>query len=153
MSARKYGEMPTKLDEAAGGIVAVRHANGLRVVLIAVARGAAPRWSLPKGHFKKAETAERAALREVREETGLHVELVAPLATIDYWFVEKRVRYHKFVHYFLMRPIGGSLEDHDDEVVEARWFSWNDALTHLTYANERDLLVTERDRIEAHLDR
>jgi 8-oxo-dGTP pyrophosphatase MutT (NUDIX family) len=152
MGARRHGEMPTKLDEAAGGIVVARHGNDLRVVLIAVDRGAVPRWSLPKGHFKKGETVELAALREVREETGLSVEIVAPLSTIDYWFVEKRVRYHKFVHYFLMRAVGGNLSDHDDEVLEARWFDWEDAVAHLTYSNERDLLVSERARIDSHLE-
>jgi ADP-ribose pyrophosphatase YjhB (NUDIX family) len=152
MNWRRHDEMPTKLDEAAGGVVAARMGDRIHVVLISVARGIVPRWSLPKGHFQKKETREGAALREVREETGLEVELIAPLATINYWFVEKRVRYHKYVHYFLMRSVGGDLADHDDEVVEARWFAWDEAVAQLTYDNERGLLVTERDRIAAHFD-
>jgi 8-oxo-dGTP pyrophosphatase MutT (NUDIX family) len=142
-------DIPTKSDEAAGGLVVRRDADAVSVVLIAVARESSLRWSLPKGHYKKRETPEQAALREVREETGLEVEIVAPLVTIDYWFVEKRVRYHKFVRYFLMRATGGRLEDHDDEVVEARWFDWDEAVRRMTYANERDVLVGQRARIDA----
>lgn len=140
-------ELPTKRDEAAGGVVARRDGDGLEVVLIASRRESGIRWALPKGHFKKRETVEQTAAREAREETGLEVEIVAPLATIDYWFVEKRVRYHKFVHYFVMRAVGGSLEDHDDEVDEARWFAFDEALLRMAYENERALLEAHRDLI------
>lgn len=145
--------MPVKRDEAAGGLVVARDAGGLRVALIATNKYGTLRWALPKGHFKKKETAEQAALREVREETGLQVELLEQLSTIDYWFVENRVRYHKFVHYYLMRAVGGSLSDHDDEVVEARWFEWNEALRHMAFSNERELLERHAETVERALDR
>ena len=144
--------LPTKRDEAAGGVVVARDGDGLRVVLIASQRGGAVRWSLPKGHFKKQETHEMAATREVREETGLEVELLAPLATIDYWFVEKKVRYHKYVYYFAMRAVGGDLADHDDEVIEARWFPWDDALQRMSYENERTMLAAQYDALAANPD-
>jgi 8-oxo-dGTP pyrophosphatase MutT (NUDIX family) len=114
------------------------------VVLIRTDREGVSRWSLPKGHFKKAETAEQAALREVREETGLEVEIRAPIGTIDYWFTEGKFKYHKFVHYFAMRAVGGSLDDHDDEVVEARWFAWNEALSVMAYETERAIVAESR---------
>jgi 8-oxo-dGTP pyrophosphatase MutT (NUDIX family) len=139
--------MTTKLDEAAGGLVAARDGDVIRVVLIGVERNGVLRWSLPKGHFKKRESADQAAVREVREETGLRVQIVTALPTIDYWFVEHRVRYHKFVHYFLMRAVGGSFAEHDDEVVDVRWFEWDEALRTMAYANERSVLETERERV------
>ena len=148
MSPREQRPLPTKRDEAAGGVVASRDAGALRVVLIAVGRDGDLRWSLPKGHFKKSETVEQAARREVEEETGLRVEIVEKLATIDYWFVERSVRYHKFVYYYLMRAVGGDFGDHDHEVVDVRWFGWDEALRRMAYANERRVLETERDRVE-----
>jgi 8-oxo-dGTP pyrophosphatase MutT (NUDIX family) len=138
----------TKRDDAAGGLVVSRGNGRLRVVLIAVDRDASRRWSLPKGHFKKRESSEQTAVREVREETGLEVEIVAPLTTIDYWFVERKVRYHKFVHYFVMRAVGGRFDDHDDEVHDVRWFDWDDALRTMAYPNERSVLEEHRERIE-----
>ena len=64
---------PTRIDEAAGGAIVARQDGGLSVVLIATEKYGQRRWSLPKGHLKKGETREQAAVREVREETGLDV--------------------------------------------------------------------------------
>ncbi len=153
MKSHHKNDHRTERDEAAGGVVARRDAAGIQVVLIAVEKGGTRRWSFPKGHFKKRETVEETALREVREETGLDVEIVEPLRTIDYYFIEKRVRYHKFVHYFLMRAIGGSFDDHDDEVVEVRWFDWDDAVTTMAYENERSVLVEHREQIFGLVER
>jgi 8-oxo-dGTP pyrophosphatase MutT (NUDIX family) len=141
--------MPIRRDEAAGGLVVAAGEDGASVVLIAVEKGGSVKWALPKGHFDKGETREQTALREVREETGLEVEILEPLATIDYWFVEKRVRYHKYVHYFLMRSTGGSLDDHDDEVVEVAWFGVEAALERMAYPNERELVASSRSTLDS----
>src|SRR5688500_17276339 len=104
---QRYVRSKTKLEEAAGGAVIARGQEGLELVLICTHTNGMYRWSLPKGHFKKRETREETALREVREETGLDAEIIEPLGTIDYWFTEGDTRYHKYVHYFLMRSLGG----------------------------------------------
>ena len=145
MILRDDDDRPFKRDAAAGGLVAeLVDAVDLRVVLIRSRRKKAHVWSLPKGHFKAQETADQTALREVREETGLRTRIVAPLGTIDYWFVEKGVRYHKFVEYFVMVAEGGSLDDHDDEVEEACWLSWDAAIERMSYPNERALVESSR---------
>ena len=48
------------------------------------------RWSLAKGTPDPGETLEETALREVREETGLEVEINAPIDSIEYWFRRTR---------------------------------------------------------------
>ena len=75
----------------------------------------------PRRAQEEGESVEATALREVREETGLVPELIGPLDTIDYWFVwaPERTRYRKFVHYFLMRAVGGDFADHDHEMEDA----------------------------------
>lgn len=100
------------------------------------------RWSLAKGTPDPGETLEETALREVREETGLEVEIDAPLGTIDYWFVgrEPGVRFHKTVHFYLMKPIGGGIEQHDPEFDVVQWFTSEEALEILAYANETEVL-------------
>lgn len=140
-----------KLDAAAGGIVARIEGTTLQIVLICMKRPGAPKWSLPKGHFKKKETPEQAALREVREETGLEVEILHALGTIDYWFSEKGTLYHKFVHYFAMRTTGGSFADHDDEVTAVEWFPFDHALTVMAFENERDIVASSRQQIHRAL--
>ena len=110
------------------------------------------RWSLAKGTPDPGETLEQTALREVREETGLEVEIDSPLGAVDYWFVgrEPDVRYHKTVHYYLMNPIGGGIELHDPEFDVVRWFTSEEALRILAYANETEML---RRALEVIADR
>ena len=142
---------PTRIDEAAGGAVISLENGELRLVLIATPYEGRVRWSLPKGHFHEGETREQTALREVREETGLEPEILDVLGSVDYWFTDKKYRYHKFVHFFLMRAVGGDLADHDDEVVEARVFGWDDALEHMAYPSERRIVSGARERALALL--
>jgi 8-oxo-dGTP pyrophosphatase MutT (NUDIX family) len=97
-------------------------------------------WALPKGTPNAGETLEETALRETREETGLEVEIEMPLGAIEYFFVRGRTRFHKTVHFFLMRPIGGAIEDHDAEFDEVRWTDADEALAMLTHATERSVL-------------
>lgn len=103
-------------------------------------------WSLPKGHIEPGETAEQAAVREVEEETGIIGRVVAPLGTIDFWFVAEDRRVHKTVHHFLMRALGGELSDSDVEVAEVAWVPLHELEARLAYADERRLL-----RRAAHL--
>src|ERR687887_814170 len=117
--------MRTARAVSAGGVVLAEPRPDAPVALVAhrSARGTL-QWTLPKGAQEAGETVADTALREVREETGLDVELIGPLDTIDYWFVwaPEQTRYHKFVHYYLMRAVGGDLALHDREMEEARWF-------------------------------
>jgi 8-oxo-dGTP pyrophosphatase MutT (NUDIX family) len=97
-------------------------------------------WTLPKGTPNPDETLEETALREVAEETGLEVRLLAPLDAIEYWFVQGGTRIHKTVHYWLMEPVGGDLDRHDHEFDEVRWVPIGDAPALLTFETERALV-------------
>ena len=105
-------------------------------------------WALPKGTPDSGETLEETALRETREETGLEVEIEAPIAAIRYFFVRGSTRFHKTVHFFLMRPVGGALELHDREFDEARWATIPEALALLTHATERSVVERAAKLIE-----
>jgi 8-oxo-dGTP pyrophosphatase MutT (NUDIX family) len=98
-------------------------------------------WSLPKGTPQPDETTEQTALREVGEESGLEVDIVRPLDSISYTFVQGRTRIHKTVHYFLMIPTGGDLARHDHEFDEVRWVGFDEAATLLTFETERALVA------------
>jgi 8-oxo-dGTP pyrophosphatase MutT (NUDIX family) len=139
----------TKEQVSAGGVAYRAQDAKIEVALISVGEGG--RWQLPKGLVGRKETPERAALREVREETGLECELVAPLETIQYWYFSKggarRVRFHKRVHFFLMRYLSGDVADHDDEVNEARWVSIEEAAEMLAFKSERKVLGLAREMI------
>ena len=123
---------------SAGGVV-IRPADGQLEVAL-VHRRSPALWALPKGTPDSGETLEETALRETREETGLEVEIEAPITSIRYFFVRGSTRFHKTVHFFLMRPTGGSPDDHDAEFDEVRWLPVGEALALLTHATERSVL-------------
>jgi ADP-ribose pyrophosphatase YjhB (NUDIX family) len=125
---------------SAGGIVYQQSDDGPQVVLCG--RLGDRLWGLPKGTPIEGESIEQTARREVREETGLEVEIERPVGSIEYWFtrLEQGVRFHKIVHHFLMKPTGGAFDKHDHEYDVVEWFPAGTAVERLTYRNEAELL-------------
>jgi 8-oxo-dGTP pyrophosphatase MutT (NUDIX family) len=130
---------------SAGGVVH-RSVDGLTEILL-VHRRRPVLWALPKGTPDAGETLAETALREVREETGVEVEIEEPLGEITYFFVRDRIRFRKTVHFFLMRPVGGSIDEHDHEFDEVRWMAIDEALQLMNYATEREVVERAADRL------
>ena len=103
--------------------------------------------ALPKGHPEQGESAEAAALREVREEAGVEARLVAPLGDVRYWYTRDGRRIAKLVSFFLLAYVGGEVEDHDFEVERACWMPLENAARELTYAGEREMAARALSRM------
>ena len=121
--------MKSRNEVSAGGVVfRLGEAGAAEVVLIMTHER---RWQLPKGWIDAGESPEETALREVREEAGVIAEIVAPLGVIAYQYVstyeEEPARVYKRVHMFVLRYVSGSTDDHDDEVIDARWVGIGEA--------------------------
>jgi 8-oxo-dGTP diphosphatase len=130
---------------SAGGVVH-RSVEGVTEILL-VHRRRPVLWALPKGTPNAGETLAETALREVREETGVEVQIEEPLGEITYFFVRDRIRFRKTVHFFLMRPVGGSIDEHDHEFDEVRWTATDEALRLMNYATEREVVERAADRL------
>ncbi len=140
---RARGSLRRVEETSAGGLVVDRRDGLARVALIGrLDRRGRLLWSLPKGHLEAGETAEDAAVREVEEETGIRGRVVAPLGTVDYWFVADDRRIHKTVHHYLLEAAGGELSDSDIEVDEVAWVPIDELRDRLAYAGERRLAET-----------
>jgi 8-oxo-dGTP pyrophosphatase MutT (NUDIX family) len=133
--------MKTVQHHSAGGLVV----RGPHILLISTQAGR--RWQLPKGHIEEGETAEQAAIREVREETGVTGRVVAPLQGVEYWFIERGLRrIHKQVDYFLLDYVSGDNADFDaNEVSGAEWFTWDEGIAKLSFENERRVVEQARE--------
>jgi 8-oxo-dGTP pyrophosphatase MutT (NUDIX family) len=113
--------------------------DGPRYLLIRDSYG---NWGFPKGHLENGERPEDAALREVREETGLdHVRVRAPIHTIDWYFRFRGKLIHKICHFFLMEAEETTTRPQADEGITAcRWERFDDAVGLVSYENARDVL-------------
>jgi 8-oxo-dGTP pyrophosphatase MutT (NUDIX family) len=137
-----------KRQVSSGGVIFRRSGDRIEVALIA-AKGRKA-WSLPKGLIDKNEVPEATALREVREESGLHGEIVEKIGHISYWYSldEERIKVQKMVHFFLLKYIDGDTGDHDHEVDEARWFAIDEAIELLSYRSEQQIMQKAKGMIE-----
>lgn len=143
-------ELRVEQAVSAGGVVYREGERGIEIVLCG--RSSEHLWALPKGTPEYGESMRETALREVSEETGLGVEIVADLGTIEYGFARpgQGVRFEKTVHHFLLKPDGrGSEHLHDAEYDRVEWFPIEEALRVMTHRNEMQVVRRAMDVIEA----
>lgn len=149
----------TEREISSGGVLIRREGDTERVCLVQIpTRGGNPSWRLPKGSIEPGETAAEAAQRETREETGCDGDILSELNGVDYIYTRRddageRVKVRKSVHFFLMTYTGGSVDDHDHEVEEAAWYSFDDALNTISYDAERRVLQEAIHTWKAYLYR
>ena len=131
---------------SSGGLVVRRFRGRPFLAVVQVIRGNRV-LSLPKGHPDPGETAEQAAVREVREEAGVTAEIEEKLGHVRYWYSLHGERRLKVVSFFLCRYRSGSVRDHDDEVEAALWVPLADAPARLEYRGERDMAQKALERL------
>lgn len=140
-SSREGVRRRTSRRELSAGGVVMRGDDVLVIVPTRRAADGSLVFALPKGHIDEGESRLQAAIREVREEAGVHVEPVIELGEARYWYVRGGQRVPKSVFFFLFRYVSGDPEDHDEEVLEARWMPSGQARRALSYAGEREMVA------------
>jgi len=124
----RYEHAP--VDRAAGGVVVHQGC------ILVVHRPRYDDWSLPKGHVDPGESWAEAAIREVREETGVDARIVGEPISISYVLEDGTP---KVVVFHPMVPVAEPFElrGDPDEVDTVQWWSFGRAGAELSYVDER----------------
>jgi 8-oxo-dGTP pyrophosphatase MutT (NUDIX family) len=134
-------------EYSSGGVVYRAIDNGYEFA--AVHRARHTDWSLPKGHIEAGESREEAALREVKEETGLDARIVAPITEVVYFYRRGRgpesVLVHKTVYHYIMEALSYDFGKPNWEVSECRWVPLSEAQDVLSYENDREVVRKARE--------
>ena len=142
-----------KREFSAGGVLIRTVAGRPHLAAIRPQGKPAGTWVLPKGNLDDGEKPADAAVREVREETGIEGRIVEKLGDVKYVYTWDGERIFKVVSFFLLRAgrgrIGVIEEAMRVEVAEARWLPLDEAPGLLAYGGEREIAAKARDRVAA----
>lgn len=143
-----------KFEFSAGGVVykptAVAH-DPKKLILV-VQHGKYHHWSFPKGHIADTipgETKEEAALREVKEETGVTADIISEVGEQVYWYQFQGEKRKKSVYYFLMQYVSGDTTKHDDEMESVEWLPEHEVLARLTYPSDKEIWKKAEQLLQA----
>jgi bis(5'-nucleosidyl)-tetraphosphatase len=152
----KKGKTSKKVGSAGGqvrqehsaGVLLFRNAQDQRLWLLL---DYGKHWDYAKGHLEEGETAWQAAVREVREETGIkQIDRVGKFEQdMHYVFYSpKKGRIHKRVTYFVGRTRTETVGLSDEHTGYA-WLPFAEAIVKLTYENAREILRAAEDYVNA----
>ena len=130
------GTRALRREKSCGAVVWRDTPEGRQYLLI---RHLAGHWGSPKGHVEDHETEAETAAREIREETGLTVELDTGFRRVVTYSPKRGVV--KDVIFFTARATGGTEHAQETELSELGWFTAEEAAARITFDTDRDILL------------
>lgn len=120
-----------KYEKSCGAVVL----DGEKVLVLQQTAG---HWGFPKGHVEENETEIETAKREIKEETGIEVDINSQYRYTEKYSPAEGIE--KEVIYFIANKLGGEIKPQEEEVIQIEWLGFEDALNRLTYQNSKEIL-------------
>ncbi len=151
---------PLKREFSAGGVVFKRvkgreskrslrlRQKRVKVLWLIIKPDGTDRWQLPKGKIDAGESSEKTAAREVEEEGGVKARVIQKIGSEQFFFFFEGSRVLKTVVFYLMEYVSGNPKNHDKEVSESVFFDFDEALSKLTFKNEKEILKRAKEILE-----
>ncbi len=118
-----------KKDKSYGAIV-INDNN--EVLLVKHNKG---HWGLPKGHKEGKETDKEAAIREVKEETNVDINIVSDLSFTENYIIDNKI--DKDVIYFVAKPISSNLINQEIEISEVKYIPYGKVIDIIDYDDSK----------------
>lgn len=96
-------------------------------------------WDFPKGHVEEGETEVQTAIREVKEETNIDVEVNEKYRYVTQYSPKEDVM--KEVVFFLAKNTNDKRNAQLEEVSEVKWFNFEEAIEKITYNTSKEILI------------
>jgi diadenosine hexaphosphate hydrolase (ATP-forming) len=130
-----------KQGVSAGGVIVKEIDNNTHILLIKFDKFGT--LAFAKGHIKKDESLEDAAIREVLEETGIKAKsVIKKLGVVKRMSAEKDEM--KTIHLFLMETDDFNHSKADEDY---GWYMVDDALQKMAFPEEKEFLNKIRDKL------
>lgn len=126
-----------KKEKSCGALVFYLKDNKEQILLIKHSNSG--HWSFPKGHVEQGETEVQTAVREIKEETGVDVDIDTRFREVVTYSPKKDVI--KDVIYFFAVAKGYETQKQESEVSEVRWVDADKVLRCVSYRNDKDLVT------------
>ena len=120
-----------KYEKSCGAVVFDEN----KVLIIQQVKG---HWGFPKGHVEDGETEVQTAVREIKEETNLDVEIDETKRFVEHYSPEEGIE--KDVVFFIAKKIGGEIKVQEEEVKDTKWLTPREAMDRLTYESSKNIL-------------
>ena len=130
-------------EKSCGAVVFTKTDNDIKYLLVQNLDGI---FGFPKGHMEEGETEIETAIREVKEETNIDVEVNEKYRYSTTYSPKEDVI--KEVIYFLARNISDNKQAQLEEVSEVKWFGMEEAIDKITYDNSRNILIQLKKDLE-----
>jgi len=129
-----------KYEKSCGAVISRGEGEGREYLLIKQNAG---HWGFPKGHVEAGESEQQTALREVREETGLDVELLDGFRQSISYSPARGVS--KEVVFFAARCTEQTVHLQAEEVSDSLWLCYTEAMKKATHQSTKDVLLAANE--------